>query len=151
MLCLPALDESGTYPTVSGGGGGAENRNAPNDTAALSFVENPEAALYVFVVVVICDVMMTGRRYHTFELACLWSLVKPFFWKPRSEIPKRAPSTSTARLLTRGPRAAPSTARPLARPPRVLVGWPLPLRFGLDGRLLLARTPHVADFKKKTF
>ena len=34
---------------------------------------------------------------------------------------------------------APSTVRPLARAPRVLVGWPLPLGFGLDGRLLLAR------------
>ena len=70
VLCSPALGESGTYPAVSGGGGGAENRNAPNDTAALSFVANSEAALYVFVVVVIGDVMIGGRRYHTFVLAC---------------------------------------------------------------------------------
>ena len=36
--------------------------------------------------------------------------------------------------------AAPSTtARPLARDPRVLIAWPLPLGFGLDGRLLLER------------
>ena len=54
---------------VSGGGGGAENRNAPNDTAALSFVENSEAARYGFVVVVIGDVMIGGRRYDTFVLA----------------------------------------------------------------------------------
>ena len=33
----------------------------------------------------------------------------------------------------------PSTVRQLARDPRVLVGWPLPLGFGLDGRLLLER------------
>ena len=72
MLCSPALGESGTYSTVSGGGGGAENRNTPNDTAALSFVENPEAARYVFVVVVIGDsVMVAGRRYRTFVLAWL--------------------------------------------------------------------------------
>ena len=39
---------------------------------------------------------------------------------------------------------APSTVRPLARDPRVLVvGWPLPLGFGLDGRLLLARRGRV--------
>ena len=36
-------------------------------------------------------------------------------------------------------RDAPSTARSLARDPRVMVGWPLPLAFGLGGRLLLAR------------
>ena len=68
-LCSPALGESDTYPAVSGGGGGAENRNAPNDTAALSSVENSEAARYVFVVIVIGDVMIGGRRYHTFVLA----------------------------------------------------------------------------------
>ena len=44
-----------------------EIRKAPNDTAALSFVANSEAARYVFVVVVICDVMI-GGRYHTFVL-----------------------------------------------------------------------------------
>ena len=58
VLCSPALGESGTYPAVSGGGGGAENRNAPNDTAALSFVENSEVARYVFVMVVIGDVII---------------------------------------------------------------------------------------------
>ena len=31
----------------------------------------------------------------------------------------------------------------LARDPRVFVGWPLPLGFGLDGRLLLARRGRV--------
>ena len=64
--------EPDTHPAVSGGGGGAENRNAPNDTAALSlsFVANSEAARYVFVVVVIGDVMIAGRRYHTFVMAC---------------------------------------------------------------------------------
>ena len=39
--------------------------------------------------------------------------------------------------------AAPSTGRPLARDPRVLIGWPFPLGFGLDGRLLLARRGRV--------
>jgi len=38
---------------------------------------------------------------------------------------------------------APSTARPLARDLRVLIGWPFPLGFGLDGRLLLARRGQV--------
>ena len=39
---------------------------------------------------------------------------------------------------------APSTVRPLAREdPRVLVGWPFPLDFGLDGRLLLARRGRI--------
>ena len=54
---------------VSGGAGGAENRNAPNGTAALSFVANSEAARYVFVVVVVHDAMIAGRRYGTFVLA----------------------------------------------------------------------------------
>ena len=67
-----SLGESGTYPAVSGGAGGAENRNAPNGTAALSFVENSEAARYVFVVVAAADVMIAGRRYGTFVLA--WGL-----------------------------------------------------------------------------
>ena len=35
-------------------------------------------------------------------------------------------------------RPAPSTVRPLARNPRVLNDWPLPLGFGLDGCLLLS-------------
>ena len=39
--------------------------------------------------------------------------------------------------------SAPSTVRPLARDLRVLVGWPLPFGFGLDGRLLLARRGRV--------
>ena len=39
------------------------------ETTALSFVENSEAARYVFVVVVIGGVMVGGRRYDTFELA----------------------------------------------------------------------------------
>ena len=47
----PALGEPDAYLVVSGGGGGMEIRKAPNDTAALSFVANSEAARYVFVVV----------------------------------------------------------------------------------------------------
>ena len=70
VLCSPTLGESETYPAVSGGAGGAENRNAPNSTAALSFVANSEAARYVFVVVVVHDAMDRGRRYDTFVLAC---------------------------------------------------------------------------------
>ena len=46
-----------------------EIRKAPNDTAALSFVANSEAARYVFVVVAAADVMIAGRRYATFVLA----------------------------------------------------------------------------------
>ena len=38
---------------------------------------------------------------------------------------------------------ASSTMRPLARDPRVLIGLPLPLGYGLDGRLLLARRGRV--------
>ena len=72
MLCSPALGESYTYLTVFGGGGGVENRKSPNDTAALGFDENLEAARYFFVVVVIGDVMITGRRYRTFVLAWVW-------------------------------------------------------------------------------
>ena len=48
-----------------------EIRKAPNDTAALSFVANSEAARYVFVVVVVHDAMDRGRRYGTFVLAWL--------------------------------------------------------------------------------
>ena len=47
-----------------------EIRKAPNDTTALSFVANSEAARYVFVVVAAADVMDRGRRYGTFVLAC---------------------------------------------------------------------------------
>ena len=46
-----------------------EIQKAPNDTAALGFVANSEAARYVFVVVAAADVMITGRRYNTFVLA----------------------------------------------------------------------------------
>ena len=42
LLCSPALGESDACPFVSSGVGEAENRNAPNGTAALSFVENSE-------------------------------------------------------------------------------------------------------------
>ena len=48
---------------------------------------------------------------------------------------KSLPAKSVCCLLF----GAPCTVRPFARNPRVLVGWPLPLRFGLDGRFLLAR------------
>ena len=44
------------------------------------------------------------------------------------------------RLGSAGGTLPPSTVRPLARGPRVLIGWPLPLGFGLGGCLLLART-----------
>ena len=73
VLCLPALGESGTYPAVSGGGGGSENRNAPNDTAALGFVENSEAARYVFVVVVIGDVMSLAVCAHSLSGVLRWA------------------------------------------------------------------------------
>ena len=46
-------------------------------------------------------------------------------------------------LAAAGGDAAPSTARPLVRDPRVLIGWPLPLGFGLVGCLLLARRGRV--------
>ena len=46
-----------------------EIRKAPNGTAALGFVANSEAARHVFVVVVVHDAMITGRRYGTFVLA----------------------------------------------------------------------------------
>ena len=50
-----------------------EIRKAPNDTAALSFVANSEAARYVFVVVAAADVMIAGRRYVTKGDACYLS------------------------------------------------------------------------------
>ena len=37
----------------------------------------------------------------------------------------------------------PGTVRPLARDLLVLIGWPFPLGFDLDGRLLLARRGRV--------
>ena len=40
-------------------------------------------------------------------------------------------------------RSAPTTVRPLARDPWVLIGWPLPLGFGLNRCLLLARRGRV--------
>ena len=39
--------------------------------------------------------------------------------------------------------------RPLARDPRVLVGWPLALGYGRDGRLLLARRGRVYSHAKR--
>ena len=48
-----------------------EIRNAPNSTAALSFVEFTEAARYVFVLVAAAGVMVAGRRYDTIVLAYL--------------------------------------------------------------------------------
>ena len=38
---------------------------------------------------------------------------------------------------------SPCAVRPLARGPRVLIDLPLPLGYGLDGRLLLARRGRV--------
>ena len=46
-------------------------------------------------------------------------------------------------LVADGDAEAPSTVRPLARDLRVLIGWPFPLGFCLDGRLLLARRGRV--------
>ena len=76
---------------------------------------------------------------------CLWIGVR----KPRLFL---AAFMATWNKVTAPPRsyrrgcsqsAAPSTVRPLARDPRVLVGWPFPLGFGLDGRLLLERRGRV--------
>ena len=41
------------------------------------------------------------------------------------------------------PKTEPSALHPLARGPRVPIGWPLPLGFGLGGSLLLARRGRV--------
>ena len=50
-----------------------------------------------------------------------------------------------------GTSQAPSTVRPFARDPRVLIGWPLPLGFGLGGRLLLARRRRIyVPFTKRS-
>ena len=74
-----------------------EIRKAPNDTAALSFVANSEAARYVFVVVVVHDVMIAGRRYDTFVLACPRALYFPSgrdvakAWQRRTYWPERLP------------------------------------------------------------
>ena len=96
-LCSPTLGESETYPAVSGGAGGAENRNAPNSTAALSFVANSEAARYVFVVVVVHDAMDRGRRYGTFVLA--WPGRSP--WPPTAKEPSRAATTTDSSCAIR--------------------------------------------------
>ena len=53
------------------------------------------------------------------------------------------PAAYAAQLKLRWVILAPSTVRSLARDPRVLIGWPLPLGFGLDGCLLLARRGRV--------
>ena len=42
------------------------------------------------------------------------------------------------KLIAKTQMQRPSTVHPLAKDPRVLVGWPFPLGFDLDGRLLLA-------------
>ena len=122
VLCSPALGESDTYPAVSGGGGGAENRNAPNDTAALGFVENSEAARHVFVVVVIGDVMIGGRRYVTFVLAWVRGAVKPtraIGWL----LDQAAPFAAFKKKIPRGAQLeSRGTHRPIARPTDSLGG-----------------------------
>ena len=60
-----------------------------------------------------------------------------------SEHHRRATGGSFEGLLPPSFVLAPSTVRPLARDLRVLVGWPFPLGFGLDERLLLARRERV--------
>ena len=64
-----------------------EIRKAPNDTAALSFVANSEAARYVFVVVVVHDVMDRGRRYDTVVLACAREVVVGLAASPAASAP----------------------------------------------------------------
>ena len=53
------------------------------------------------------------------------------------------PSVGLLVCLCASASCAPSTVRPSARDPWVLIGWPLPLGLGLDGRLLLARCGRV--------
>ena len=66
---------------------------------------------------------------------CLWALATPA---------RRGRVCDQIHSFTEEPRGgAPSTVRPLARDLRVLIGWPFPLGFGLDGRLLLARRGRV--------
>ena len=72
-----------------------EIRKAPNDTAALSFVANSEAARYVFVVVAAADVMITGRRYGTFVLAWMSLPGAVWFFLGRGEQQKSRSARST--------------------------------------------------------
>ena len=51
---------------------------------------------------------------------------------------ERATAATDQRSPHRGREDDGRDPHPLARGPRVLIGLPLPLRFGLDGRLLLA-------------
>ena len=53
---------------------------------------------------------------------------------------QRAAAVSECSVASRG---HPATVRPLARDPRVLIGLPLPFRFGLGGCLLLAQRGRV--------
>ena len=69
-----------------------------------------------------------------------------FLFAPRAQPALRPPERGGAGCQLISPcQVAPSTVRPLAlaRDPRVLIGWPFPLGFGLDGRLLLARRGRV--------
>ena len=76
-----------------------EIRKAPNDTAALSFVANSEAARYVFVVVAAADVMDRGRRYDTFVLA----------WGPEADLAVVEQIQRKTRVRDRTPQNAPRT------------------------------------------
>ena len=73
------------------------NPSAPrsNDTAALSFVANSEAARYVFVVVVVHDVMIAGRRYAMTRLC----------WRGWASSPER----ESAEARKRATRASPTS------------------------------------------
>ena len=62
---------------------------------------------------------------------------------PSLVVPPAASNTNTLQQHCQHP-PPPRTARPLARGPRVLVGWPLPLGVGLDGRSLLERRGRVS-------
>ena len=53
---------------------------------------------------------------------------------------RRAALVQIKKTLDLKKKTAPSTVRSLARDPRVLISWPLPLGFGLGGRLLLTGT-----------
>ena len=69
-----------------------------------------------------------------------WLKLSRILENMRNRRGKLIPGWVTVRLK------APSTVRPLARDPQVLIGWPFPLGFGLDGRLLLCYWHGVGGF-----
>ena len=69
---IPDLILSETLTSIMLWRGGVEIRNAPNDTAAMLFFEfTAEAERRIFVLVAATDVMIVGRRFGTFVLACV--------------------------------------------------------------------------------